>query len=372
MDTEGHRLNRMRMIKRLLALCAAAAMAALPVGCARRSAASALPVQTEPAPQTARQPAPTPKPTLTPMLTPEATPVAEPFSIAWMGDTQAYTAADNGVFGTMTQWISDTQREYNTVLAVHTGDIVYNAFRAYEWQNSVAAFARLPEGMHILTVAGNHDQLPDYDPGTPYLDYRPDTDYLPANAFNGNGYVYYMTFTAGGVPVIVFSLSYGFEVDAADWINEICRQYADHYAILCLHSYLSLGGYTSVGRRLVERVVKQSPNVRLVLCGHERGTAYWPETLDDDADGAPDRIVHQMLMNVQEDAENGVGILRLLRFDPPADTLEVVTYSPVLDRYGYRFVGSERFGDRFGERKLLEDAGIRDFLTQAPADKTLS
>jgi len=39
----------------------------------------------------------------------------------------------------------------------------------------------------------------------------------------------------------------------------------------------------------------------------------------------------------------------------------VITYSPVLDRYGYSCVG----GDKFGERKLLEDAGLRDFLTQA-------
>ena len=82
--------------------------------------------------------------------------------------------------------------------------------------------------------------------------------------------------------------------------------------------------------------------------------------LDDNADKTPDRTVHQMMMNVQDDPTNGVGYLRLLRFDPEADTIEVVTYSPILDCYGYKIpVG----GDQFGGEKILEDAGVRDFLT---------
>ncbi|MPN36126.1 hypothetical protein SDC9_183632 [bioreactor metagenome] len=124
---------------------------------------------------------------------------------------------------------------------------------------------------------------------------------------------------------------------------------------------MDLGGYSSVGRRLIKSVIQQSPNIRVVLCGHERGMQYFAETPDDNKDGTPDRTVHQMMMNVQDDAERGVGYLRLLRFDPVLDTIEVVTYSPVLDCYGYKVpVG----GDRFGGRKTLENAGLRDFLTQ--------
>jgi len=320
-----------------------------------RTAKSENAAQAKPAPE-----APAIAPDAAPVFTPEPPPEPKPFTIAWMGDTQGYTAADSDVFGRMTQWICDTQQEYNTVLAVHTGDIVYNAFRDYEWKNSEMAFARLPKDMRILTAAGNHDQLPEYDTHTPYLEHRPDTDFDPAHAFDPQGYVYYMTFDAGGVPIIVFSLGYGFEVGAADWINEICKEYADHYAILVLHNYMSLAGYSSVGSRLAEQVVKQSPNVRLVLCGHERGMAYIPEALDDNTDKTPDRTVHQMMMNVQDDIEHGIGFLRLLRVDPEADTIEVVTYSPILDCYGYKIpVG----GDRFGGEKILEDAGVRDFLT---------
>ena len=339
----------------LLSACAAepSAQQAKPEA---RSAQSVNPPQ-KAAPEST--PEPTAEPTSEP--TPEPTPEPEAFSIAWLGDTQGYTAANNDVFGKMTQWISDTQAEYNTVLTVHTGDIVYNAFRDYEWQNADAAFAKLPQGMRILTVAGNHDQLPDYDTHTPYLDHRADTGFDPAHKLDEQGFTYYTTFTQSGVPIIVFSLSYGYEVSAASWINKTLAEYSDHYAILCLHSYLFLGGYSSVGKRLVEQVVKESPNVRLVLCGHERGMEYIPETLDDDGDGKPDRVVHQMMMNVQDDAENGTGFMRILRLDPLMDTLEVITYSPVLDRYGYDIpIG----GDQFGDRTTLQNAGLRDFLTK--------
>lgn len=303
-----------------------------------------------PAPTAAPEPEPTPEPT------PETTPEPTPFSIAWISDTQEYTADDNDVLGTMTQWIADTQGEYNTVAVVHTGDIVYNAYRAYQWENFTAAFGRLPEGMRILTAAGNHDFLEKNDPNTPYLDYRPDTDVDQAHAFDESGYVYYTTFTAGGANILLFSVSYGYEVAASQWINEICAAYPDHYGILCLHSYVDAGGYSSVGKRLIEDVVKQSPNIRLVLCGHARGTAYRPEEIDDDGDGKIDRTVHQMMMNTQDDQDKGIGFLRILRLDPLNDTIEVVTYSPWLDRFGY----GDMYDDRFGEVELLDHAGIRD------------
>ncbi len=293
--------------------------------------------------------------------TPSASPIPAPvpFSIAWISDTQAYTTKDNDVFSSMTQWIADTQEEYNTVMTVHTGDIVYNPYQPYQWENAQHAFSLLPDDMRILTVAGNHDFLEKGDPNTPYLDTRPDTDYDPKHAENAEGYVYYTAFSAGGVNLLVFSLSYGFEVAASDWVNEVCKEYSDYYAILCLHTYIDSGGYSSVGKRLIEQVVKQSPNIRLVVCGHARGTAYLPEMLDDDGDGIADRTVHQMMTDMQDDTDKGIGYLRILRFHPDEDTIEVVTYSPVLDHFGYETYG----GDRFGGTKILENAGLKSFLT---------
>jgi hypothetical protein len=292
-------------------------------------------------------------------------PAPTPFSFAWIGDTQQYTAKDNDVFSTMTQWINDSQKEYNTVFTIHTGDIVYNPYQAYQWDNGVRAFSLLPAGMRVLTVAGNHDFLEKDDPNTPYLDKRPDTDDSSAYALDKQGYVYYTTFTEGGVPFLVFSVSYGFEVGAVDWINRICARYPDHYAVLCLHTYVDEGGYSSVGKRIFMSVVKHSRNIRMVLCGHARGAVYWPEELDDDGDGKPDRTVHQMMMDTQDDDDKGTGFLRILRFHPENDTIEVVTYSPWFDRFGYNSIG----GDQFAGTQILQDAGLSGFTTAtAPLD----
>ena len=42
-----------------------------------------------------------------------------------------------------------------------------------------------------------------------------------------------------------------------------------------------------------------------------------------------------MMYNYQREGEDSMGFVRLLRFDPARQTLEVSTYSPYLDQWGY-------------------------------------
>ena len=56
----------------------------------------------------------------------------------------------------------------------------------------------------------------------------------------------------------------------------------------------------------------------------------------------------------------GGGYLRILRFDPKQDTIEVITYSPYLDKFGCE----QNFGDGFGESKLLEHTGLQLYEQQ--------
>lgn len=304
----------------------------------------------------------TAEPSEAPSATPEpdatAAPEPTPFTFAWMSDTQEYAANDNAIFCSMTQWIADTQPDWNTVLTIHTGDLIRGSYKDYQWENMKEAFSLLPDDMRILTVGGNHDLISYSDAYTPYLDDRPDTDVEKAHQFDEKGYVYYDTFTEGGVPFIIFSVSYGFEREAADWMNQVLSENADRYAILCFHSYLDPSGYSSVGKRLFGSVVEANPNVHMVLCGHEPGTAYFPEQIDDDGDGTPDRTVFQMMFNMQHEEHGGNGYLRMLRFDSANDTIEVVTYSPHLDVYGATCPG----GDGFGASELLENAGLDAYL----------
>lgn len=325
---------------------------ALLTGCALSSTEAAQPAAAKAPPQAA-----TAAPAATPEPTPTATPEPTPFSFAWMSDTQEYAANRSDIFDGMMQWITDTQADYHTILTIHTGDMIRGSYKDYQWDNMKAAFGLLPKDMQILTVGGNHDLESFWDQYTPYLEHRPDTDLNPEGFFDKDGYARYVTFEAGGVPFLVFSISYGYEREAEDWINATCQKYADHYAILCFHSYLDPGGYSSVGRYLLNSVVGANPNIRMVLCGHEPGTAYLPVEFDDNNDGAMDRTVFQMMFNLQHEKDGGGGYLRILRFDPMQDTIEVITYSPYLDKFGCE----QNYGDDFGESKLLEHAGLQAF-----------
>ncbi len=334
--------------------------------CEERPGVAAAAAETFPPAETASAqptgtPTATPAPTATP--TPTTTPAPTPFSLAWMSDTQEYAANGADIFCSMTQWIADSRGEWNTILTVHTGDLIRGSYREYEWDNMKRAFALLPSDMMVITVGGNHDLFSYTEDYTPYLWNRPDTDFDPSRATD-DGLVYYVTFDADGVRFLVLSVSYGCEVDASGWINSVLAEYGDHYAILLLHDYLApigLSGseFASAGKYLFGAVVEQNPNVRLVLCGHEHGDRYKCDEIDDDGDGTPDRTVHQMMFNLQAEAEGGEGYLRILRFDSAQDTIEAITYSPYLSDYGY----DEKGGDGFGERHTLENAGLRAYLT---------
>ena len=132
------------------------------------SAATNLPVQ----PESVIAEAPTSTATPTPMETPEptATPEPEPtpFSVAWMSDTQEYAANNKDVFCSMTQWVADTEQERNTLLLIHTGDIIRSVDFPYQIDNMVEAFSKLPDDMMVVTVAGNHDHVAYGNEFTPY------------------------------------------------------------------------------------------------------------------------------------------------------------------------------------------------------------
>lgn len=318
----------------------------------------------EPTAEKGREPAATPEPT--PESTPTPFPLPTPFSLAWMTDTQEYAGSRAEVFRAMTQWIADTAQERNTILTVHTGDLIRNPYLDYQWENMTQAFSLLPKDMMIVTVAGNHDIAGRSEDYTPYLQYRPDTDVRDENTFAG-GYVYYKTFEAGDVPFLVLSVSYGYEIECADWVNAVCAANSDRYAILCVHGYLNCGGLSSGGQYLFPGVVEKSPNIRLVLCGHEHGINFKEDAVDDDGDGTADRVVRQMLFNLQTDEDAGLGYLRMLRFDTEEDTIGVYTYSPFLDREGYFWTGCYPNGDNYGVNYTIENAGLAEYRLH-PAD----
>jgi hypothetical protein len=108
--------------------------------------------------------------------------------------------------------------------------------------------------------------------------------------------------------------------------------YPDRVGALCLHDYYTKSLTLSEdGKLWHDRVVKCTPNVYMVFCGHKYGSYCIPEEFDDDKDGRKDRTVYQMLFNYQASLhDGGGGYLRLIQIDEAKGTMYHLTYSPVL------------------------------------------
>ena len=116
----------------------------------------------------------------------------------------------------------------------------------------------------------------------------------------------------------------------AEWLNERIHAYNDLSGVLLVHSFLNDDGSLSVnGKRVEKEILRRSPSVRLVLCGHNDGSARWSKTYDDG------HTVNAMMYNFQDDKKYGLGYARVLMFNPKTRNIAVTTYSPYLDDYNY-------------------------------------
>lgn len=266
---------------------------------------------------------------------PTATPAPQPFSMVWMSDTQYYPQKYPDILPAMTEWIAQNREKLGIAAVLHAGDLAQNCGVQLQQQRVREAFALLPQDLRVITAGGNHDRRSNAPYYRSFSIYRPDTDYSAGRA-SDDGSCYYSTFSVSGVPFIVVSVSYLGESDNTAWMRTVLQQHDDHYGILLIHSYMqqvadAVQGKKSEGWTLFTDVVEQCSNLRLVLCGHMYGSLYWPVSLDDDHDGTPDRTVHQLLFNPQEERRGGDGYLTLLTFHPDADSIDVQMLSPLSD-----------------------------------------
>ena len=308
----------------LCCACAKSAPAAAPAPSAPADSVqeSPAPVQVSPAPGPSSSPSPSPSPQ------------PSPFSFVWMTDTQALSYHVPDALDSMGDWISAKIETENIIGVFHTGDIVDNGFKSWEWDNFDLALQKFRGKIPFYPVAGNHDigvRAQNYE-GYTHCDFL--NDFPPERKF-GDGAVFYDLFSAGGTDFIV--LGVGFDATrqfegAFDWIDAVLQAHRDRVGIVLFHRYMDGKGETfKKSRENQERIVAANPNVRLVLCGHSSGVSTRYESYDDDGDGTAERRVCAMMFNLKGSAS--YGFLRLLRFDPLSRSIEIVTYSPYRDCY---------------------------------------
>ena len=266
-------------------------------------------------------PSPSPKPTNTPEPT--------PFSLYWVSDTQVYAYRYPKVFNKVFAYMANTYAEQNALGVLLTGDIVDNRHEARHWANAKAAIGLLEGKLPLWSVAGNHDVGADQTDYGAYLA----CGFCAAeegDLLYKDGVCWYDTFTAAGQDFLLLGIGWQNDSDYLPWVKGVLETYPDHTAILLVHSFLTdKGNLTGTGKNLEKELLGAYPNLRLVLCGHNDGSARWQRTYEDG------HSVNALMYNFQDDKKYGLGYLRILTFDPTDRSLHVTTYSPWFDDYNY-------------------------------------
>ena len=270
-----------------------------------------------------------PSPTPTAAPTPSPTPVPTPFSLYWISDTQVYAYRYPKVFNKVFAYIANTAAEQNALGVLMTGDIVDNRNTQRHWDNAKAAIGLIEGRLPLWCVAGNHDV------GATKTDYSTFLACGFCAADEGDqlyrdGVCWYDTLTAGGQDFLLLGIGWQTDSHYLPWVKAVLETYPDHPVILLVHSFLTdRGGLTGTGKNLERELLSAYPNIRLVLCGHNDGSARWQKAYEDG------HTVNALLYNFQDDKKWGLGYLRILTFDPLDRSLHVTTYSPWFDDYNY-------------------------------------
>ncbi|MDY7432297.1 metallophosphoesterase [Bacillus sp. V26] len=279
----------------------------------------------------------------------EIPPAKDMYTFVWMSDTQYYAKSYPHIFDKQTAWIKNNQRKLNTKYVFHTGDIVDDSADIRQWRNADQSMRVLDNsGIPYGVLAGNHDV------GHKDGSYRAFGKYFGSHRFDkrlyyGESYKnnrgHYDLISSSGNDYIMLYMGWGITDEDIAWMNQVLKKHPDRTAVLAFHEYLLVSGNRSpIGEKIFKKVVKPNPNVVMVLSGHYHSAMRKTDELDDDGDGKPDRLVHQMLADYQGGPEGGQGYLRLMQFDQANNVVHVSTYSPYLD--DKNFYDTDSYGNK--------------------------
>lgn len=296
------------------------------------------------------------------------------FSMVIIPDTQSYVKfdANQPLLDLMTTWTVDNLDRLNVKTVLCTGDLVEqnelciphgangDQTSEQQWQAVSRSFAWLDDKNPYILCTGNHDygysraenRLSRFHHYFPVERNGTWAKTLVAVGLDENGIptlenaAYQFHDKAWG-KLLVLSLEFAPRNATIEWAKGIAKRYHDHRIILLTHSYTNGNGVRIVregyaikdanyGQAIWDKLVKISPNIRFVLCGHWADTKGRFETnvsfSTDKNDAGQD--VHQMMFNAQT-ADNhwsgngGDGWLRILEFTPDGETIKVSTFSPL-------------------------------------------
>lgn len=263
-------------------------------------------------------------------------------------DTQYYPHAYPETFNAITRWISEKWDSENFDFVVHLGDIVHKVEWEQEWQRAAYAMSLLGNRPYTV-LPGNHDYIyvenetTDYHLFNKYFpasilakyDQYPNKGTYPAetminNYVNVNGYL---------ILSIQFCYDRALNPGLRDWIKATLSENAKIPTIVVTHDFLSASGELSIPGEQLWGIIKDYPNVFLVLSGHA--------TTDDlpvkqeqirTIVGTKGNIVNAAMSNYQDYLARNSGYFRIYKIT--THSIEVQTFSPI---YGYMADNNSQF-----------------------------
>lgn len=270
-----------------------------------------------------------------------ASPV-ERFTLIMLPDTQIATQTWPELFNAQTQWVVNNRSALNIRYVIHVGDIVEWPVRASDWETAKTAMNRLhSNGVPYVIAIGNHDMDAwPTAPGSVETDRRSSyfNTHFPRSRFtawgsfggtypsNQNDNSFHL-FSAGGTDWLILTLKFVPTDAELSWAQSIIHAHPERQVIINTHDYMNGTTRSAAGQR-IWNAVKDFPNVALILSGHYVNTG---QRVDP---GTAGNNVYQLMADYQNyNARDPNSYLKILQFDPVAQTVSVQTYSPFLNQH---------------------------------------
>lgn len=286
------------------------------------------------------------------------------FTLGVLPDTQNYSRDFPHVYTSQTRWLKENAEAYRMPFVCHEGDVVQ--FNDYvEWERAVESHKEIdgviPYGLNV----GNHDYSWSWIKGERGNIIRESSridQFFPVSKFEKESWwggcmdqsmhnTYQFFEGPGGLKFIVVNIEFFPREESLNWANAVLEKHPDHRAIIVTHAYMynddtrigpgdswdyRLNG--ADGEDMWEKLVRKHRNIFLTLSGHicsgpDGYDPSWTETGLLTSEGDNGNQVHQILADYQARPNGGDGFLRLIRFVPENNQIEVTTYSPFLDEW---------------------------------------
>jgi len=269
------------------------------------------------------------------------------FTVVVLPDTQNYSATQPEIYNAITRWIVDNKETQRIVFVAHTGDIVDKASDEAQWINARRAMDTIHGVIPYGFGVGNHDMRTTDGAKTLFEKYFGKERYTGFDWYGGspdNNGNSYQLFSAEGMDFIVLHLECNAPDKVLEWASGVLEAHADRHAIIATHMWAGPllqpkdnagfltdpkgrmqwkkcnGKLGNTPQQIYDKLVYPHAKVFLVLAGDQSRT----QSMTITSTGAEGNTIHELMCDIRE------GYIRLLRFVPKENRLEVMTYSPTL------------------------------------------